>query len=230
MTKTHPELAEEYQGDAARVIAGTHMKLDWRCSVCDHEWRTRGDRRTSGSGCPACANLAIHSDGRNSMTKTHPELAEEYQGDAARVVAGTDKKLDWRCSVCDHEWRARGAERSSSGSGCPACAKTGFDPSRIGYLYIHRYSDEAHNWLKCGITNHPEERIRKLRASADKFNIEIIELDIFKFDDGVIPQNCERELLDMTEIRHDSDYDVDGKNEFFKYEALDTIRDFIEEW
>ena len=122
MAKTHPELAKEYQGDANRVIAGTNKKLDWRCNICEHEWRTSGSQRVGKNrGCPACANQVIHSDGRNSMAKTHPELAKEYQGDANRVIAGTNKKLDWKCSVCSHEWNATGNHRIR-GKGCPACA------------------------------------------------------------------------------------------------------------
>ena len=84
--------------------------------------------------------------------------------------------------------------------------------------------------MKCGITNHPEDRLRALRKNAEKFNIEVIELDVFKFDDGAIPQNCERELLDMKEIRFESNYDISGKSEFFEYGALEAIRKFIEKW
>ena len=43
-------------------------------------------------------------------------------------------------------------------------------------------------------------------------------------------RNCERELLDMAEIRYESGYDIQGKTEFFKFEALETIRKFIEKW
>jgi hypothetical protein len=52
----------------------------------------------------------------------------------------------------------------------------------------------------------------------------ITELEIFKFDNGKIPQNCERELLEISKIRYNSNYDIDGKNEFFKYESLEEIK------
>ncbi|MBT5225673.1 MAG: hypothetical protein HOM19_09620 [Candidatus Marinimicrobia bacterium] len=114
------------------------------------------------------------------------------------------------------------------GTGCSVCADSGYNPSKIGYLYIHYYFEEGGKWLKCGITNYPIDRIRSLRSSAKKFNIEIVELEIYKFDDGGIPPLCEKELLDMTEIRYESNYNIDGKSEFFKYEALDWIKKFIE--
>jgi len=231
MVNTHPELAKEYLGDASKVMAGTNKKLDWCCSICKHEWRISGNSRTSKeSGCPACANQAIHSDGRNSMAKTHPELAKEYLGDANKVIAGTNKYLDWRCSDCENQWKASGNNRAYHDRGCAACAKYGYNPEMIGYLYIHHYSDENDNWLKCGITNFPDDRIKSLRKSANKFNLDIIEIEMYKFDDGAIPRLCEKEIMKMADIRFDSNYDIDGKNEFFNYDALGIIKNYILKW
>jgi Zn finger protein HypA/HybF involved in hydrogenase expression len=228
MANTHPELAIEYLGDATKIIAGTHKKLDWKCSDCEHEWKAVGSSRVQGSGCAACFGY-LHSDGRNSMANTHPELAIEYQGDATRIITGTHTKLDWKCSNCEHEWKADSSSRVQ-GRGCPACSKYGYDPSIIGYVYVHQYQDEINNWLKCGITNSPSDRFKKLKLSAEKFNIEVTELEIYKFDDGFNAQLCESELLSMKSLRFDSGYDVDGKDEFFKYEALDEIKKLILDW
>ena len=84
--------------------------------------------------------------------------------------------------------------------------------------------------MKCGITNYPINRIRTLRRSANRFNVEIIEIEMYKFDDGEIPRLCEKELLEMSEIRYDSNYDIEGKNEFFRYDALHTIKKIINKW
>ena len=181
------------------------------------------------TGCPVCARGGLHSDGRNSMAVTHPELAKEYQGDATKIIAGTHQILDWKCSTCGYKWQASGTNRER-GTGCRPCSKSGYNPTRIGYLYIHHYTDGKNDWIKCGITNVPESRIKDLRRRANKYNIEIIELEIYKFDDGKIPENCERELLDMSKIRYNANYDIEGKNEFFKYEALDLIKKFIDKW
>jgi Zn finger protein HypA/HybF involved in hydrogenase expression len=104
------------------LAAGTGNHLDWICSTCEHKWKAKGNNRSFGGGCPACSNQAIHSDGRNSMAQTHPELASEYQGDAQKIVAGTNQKLDWKCSTCDHEWKAIGFNRVHNGNGCPVCS------------------------------------------------------------------------------------------------------------
>ncbi len=124
MFMTHPHLAQEYQGDATKIVAGTNKRLDWKCHTCKHEWKAPGGNRVLGRGCPACANYAIHIDGRNSLAITHPELAKEYQGDATKVIAGTNKKLPWKCSICEHEWEAAGCKRSDKNNprGCPFCS------------------------------------------------------------------------------------------------------------
>jgi len=223
MANTHPQLAKEYQGDANLIMAGTHTTLDWKCNTCEHEWRAIGNNRFQGNGCPACVNQRLHSDGLNSMFNTHPNLAKEYQGDAQSIIAGTGKKLDWKCVTCEHEWRAGGNSRTN-GSGCPACAKSGYDPSKIGYVYIHQYVDKKTHWLKCGITNHPQQRHTQLIRAASRVNIEVQQLDIYTFDDGWVAQTCERELLNKLELRFNSEYDIDGKAEFFKYDALDEIK------
>ena len=122
MADTHPELALEYQGDATKIVAGVNRKLDWKCNTCEYEWKTTGGSRTQGSGCPACSNKAIHSDGRNTMAVTHPDLAIEYQGDATKIVAGTATKLSWKCNTCEYEWKATGDQRAGAkGAGCFPC-------------------------------------------------------------------------------------------------------------
>ena len=123
---THPELAKEYhptknEKPANQVFAGTHKKLWWICSVCKHEWEAIGKSRVRGTGCPGCAKQAPTD--KNNLTVTHPELAKEYhptknEKPANQVFAGTEKKLWWICSVCEHEWEATGASRFR-GSGCP---------------------------------------------------------------------------------------------------------------
>jgi len=230
MANTHPKLAKEYQGDANLIMAGTGKKIDWKCITCEHEWKVRGADRVNGRGCPACSNKVINNfDGRNSMANTHPNLAVEYQGDATLIVAGTNKILDWKCITCEYTWKVGGNDRAS-GNGCSACANSGYDPSKIGYVYIHQYIDETNHWLKCGITGKPTDRFKQLSRAASRVNIEVEQLDIYTFDDGWIAQQCEQELLDSLELRFNSEYDIEGKAEFFKYSALEEIKNIIEKY
>jgi hypothetical protein len=46
------------------------------------------------------------------MISDYPHLLKEYNGngDPTKIVAGTHKKLDWKCSTCEHEWKAKGTK------------------------------------------------------------------------------------------------------------------------
>lgn len=65
--------------------------------------------------------------GHNDMATTHPALAVEFDPlrnapfTPATVVAGTGKKLWWKCAR-GHEWETTGNSRVSGGTGCPTCA------------------------------------------------------------------------------------------------------------
>jgi len=131
---SHPDLAKEYSSKnelpVNKIIAGTNKMIWWRCSKpgCEHEWQATGcNRSRSGYGCPACSGRAATT--KNNLTVTHPELAKEYSDKnnlpADQVIAGTGKKLWWKCSKigCEYEWRATGNSRVSKGTGCPACAR-----------------------------------------------------------------------------------------------------------
>ena len=64
--------------------------------------------------------------GKNDLATTHPLLAKEADGwDPKTVIAGTGKKLNWKCSK-DHKWEAAGSNRVK-GSGCPVCFIDGID-------------------------------------------------------------------------------------------------------
>lgn len=178
-------------------------------------------------GCPACSGRYLHSDGRNSMAKTHTELAQEYQGDATKIMAGTSKKLSWKCSYCEHEWKATGINRYN-GKGCPVCAVGGFDSHRKAFVYVLKYEDSSDTWVKCGITNNPYPRLQHLNMSAKRNGITITNLAFVEFEKGIIAKACERELLNCEEIRYVSKYeDIDGKREFFRIDSLERVEEII---
>lgn len=121
MATTHPELAAQLvSDDPTAVSAGTSRKFTWRCSW-GHEWEAPSSNRIKGSGCPFCANQRV-LPGFNDMATTRPELAAELlDADPSTVLASTTRKLNWRCSTCQHEWVASGDNRFR-GRGCPVCA------------------------------------------------------------------------------------------------------------
>lgn len=106
------------------VMPGSHRMVWWRCGE-GHVWRAAVKSRTSGCGCPVCANRAIQA-GENDLASTHPQIAAQW--DTARngaltpqdVVAGSHKRVWWRCEK-GHEWQAAVYSRTVSGTGCPVC-------------------------------------------------------------------------------------------------------------
>jgi len=132
MATTHPELAAEFhptkngEKTPGNVVAGHSKKSWWKCPKGkDHEWEASGLSRVSGNGCSVCAGYKVVRS--NCMETTHPELAAEFHptknGDLTpnKVVAGTGRKLWWKCLEAeDHEWEATGDNRVA-GKGCPIC-------------------------------------------------------------------------------------------------------------
>ncbi len=235
MRNTHPKLAEEFHstknGDLTPdgVLGGSHKRFWWLCSTCDHEWQAD---RHGGNQCPACADQAVHSDGRNSMRSTHPKLAEEFHstknGDLTpdNLVAGTNIKIWWKCHECSYVWDARGNNRVDKkyqkGSNCPSCAPTGFDGSKPGYLYALHYRTAIDEWYKVGITNNEVGyRVNQLLLSAKKSKMyhdaEITILEEMHFEQGRDAEVWERRI--KKEMKNDG-------LQFVPSEAIKGNREF----
>lgn len=132
MRTTHPELTRDFHPSANgpmtpdNTFASTYKTITWLCEK-GHDWPATGRNRASqGTGCPYCANFSCWT-GWNDMATTRPDLAADWDWDSnaeldpTTVMAGTGKKVAWKCTTCDHRWSARGNDRVR-GSGCPECA------------------------------------------------------------------------------------------------------------
>ena len=144
---THPEIAAQAHGwDPSTVNAGSNKNREWQCKL-GHIWSARVAQRTGrNTGCRYCAGQAAWP-GFNDCATTHPELAAQAHGwDPTTVMAGTNKKLEWKCDL-GHIWVATGGNRSFSGTGCPYCADKsvwkGYNDLTTTHLAI---AGEAHGW------------------------------------------------------------------------------------
>lgn len=160
MATTHPDLAAQLVGiDPSQVIAGTNTKLKWKCEL-GHSYLALGTSRasTKASGCPICDGKQV-LEGFNDLKSLYPHIASEAHGwDPSEVAAGSSKRFKWKCSE-GHTWTTTPNSRVGQNAGCPSCAKFGYDPNLDGYLYFLRHDDWKQ--LQIGITNFPEERIKK---------------------------------------------------------------------
>jgi len=123
LSTTHPLLASTAYGwDPTTVQAGSRAKKLWKCSS-GHVTKaliTNKVRRQSGANCAVCSNSEL-LQGFNDMATTHPNLAlQAYGWDPKTVVAGTTKRLKWKCKL-DHTWTTSGNNRIQ-GNDCPVCA------------------------------------------------------------------------------------------------------------
>ncbi len=110
--------------DPSQLTLGSNMKTWWRCSK-GHEWETKINTRSHGSGCPYCAGKMIQI-GNNDLQTINPSLAGEWNykknGDLKpeHFTANSGKKVWWKCGK-GHEWQATIASRNN-GLGCPYCS------------------------------------------------------------------------------------------------------------
>ena len=111
------------------VIAGSHKKVWWQCSHCEHEWQAVVESRALyRRGCPACSNK-VCVIGKNDLQTTHPELAKEWHPTEngnlkpTNVTVGYDKRVWWICPKCKGKWQAHIYARTGKDrTGCPYCA------------------------------------------------------------------------------------------------------------
>ena len=132
--KAHPELLDEWNWEKNKEIVDPYgtgctstIKVWWRCKTCGYEWYATINNRHIGRGCPYCSGKALWT-GRNDLETTNPELASEWDYEKNKALlpsmfmAGSQKKVWWRCNICGHRWFASIGSRKQ-GNGCPECSK-----------------------------------------------------------------------------------------------------------
>jgi hypothetical protein len=179
----NPELAAQADGwDPSTVTEKSGAIRSWKCRV-GHTWKTRVATRSNGVGCPICSNHQLLV-GYNDLATTNPDIAAEADGwDPRSLIAGTEKKQHWICTE-GHRWFATVKSRAIAGTGCPSCARFGFDPVNEGWYYL--VYDEDRDLFQIGITNVPKQRLR-----SHKRNGFIEVLDIRGPMDGHLTQHLE---------------------------------------
>ncbi|MDE0975523.1 MAG: zinc-ribbon domain-containing protein [Candidatus Nanopelagicales bacterium] len=184
----YPEVAAEAMIDPTTVLAHSQKKMPWKCTAHGHEWEIAVANRTStnATGCPFCSNRKVLA-GFNDLQTIFPDIAQEAMFDPSTIMAGSHKKLPWKCNVNGHEWKATALNRTFSKSGCPACAETGFNPGDPAWLYLMRHPE----WLlqQIGITNQIEDRLKKHASNGWEV------LDIRGPMDGYLTQDWEASIL-----------------------------------
>lgn len=122
--------------DPNKTICSSPKKVWWKCSKCNHNWKTTIRSRYRGSGCPICN----HNEGKitrnknkinkgNCLSIIHPEIIKEWNYDKNAglnpddFTAHSGVKVWWKCQDCGNEWQATIHHKTSNRpTGCPKCS------------------------------------------------------------------------------------------------------------
>ena len=165
LVSLHPQLAAELDRgangglDPATVLAGSNIKLWWRCAAAGHSFdATPSNRVASRKSCPICTNRRI-SVGVNDVATTHPEIASEWSSRSFAThppidfTAGSNQKIDFLCPA-GHEYTARIVDRIH-GDGCTPCATRAALAEGRSFTQTHpKIAAEWHPTYNRGIEPH----------------------------------------------------------------------------
>ena len=198
LASSHPSLAREWDYERngplspEDVFPASARKVWWICSNRHPFQASLAHRSKQNRGCPYCAGQKVLT-GFNDLETVNPELAREWDfsrnGVAlpSQVTSGTKKKFFWLCSE-QHSYQAAVSTRKA-GTGCPTCAKYGFDGSQPGLLYL--IENKGLRARKLGITNQTT-KVSRLDNFAKTGWIEIASI---QHDDGALIRDCETFML-----------------------------------
>ena len=175
LATTYPKIAAQADGwDPKTVAPFSGRREKWRCGV-GHSYKAAISMRTSrDSGCPFCSHKKVLK-GFNDLATTHPQVAAQAEGwDPSKIIAGSNKKLNWKCEE-GHLYSSTPHMRSSDRS-CPFCSgnkvlvgfndlatthpelalqAVGWDPSKItggNNKKVKWKCEEGHTWLTAAHT------------------------------------------------------------------------------
>jgi hypothetical protein len=171
----HPNLAAEWDYVANAPVTPDHVTFQtdkpffWLCMKHQHSWRTSPYKRINeNSNCPYCGNYSLLT-GFNDIATRHPELAAEWSPrntlTPEQVITGSHFKFFWQCAE-GHEWKTTVLSRlggeNRHGTGCPYCAKSGFQLDKPAVLYFIQSS--RYQARKIGITNTGTDRLKNFQS------------------------------------------------------------------
>ena len=153
----------EYKNSKSRAII--------KCDIDGAEWsQTLTSITSKGARCPECSGVKRFTEWQrieqiNSVTGiSFVRWLCDYKNAKSKAVV--------RCDIDGNEWSVSIDNLLTKGSGCPRCAKYGFDGSICGYVYF--LVSRCGSFVKVGITNNINDRISYLRLKTP-FDFDVVE-------------------------------------------------------
>lgn len=113
----------------SNLLAGSSMKVWWRCRQCGHQWRAAPySRIKKGQGCSTCAARDNASHQIVMFADKFPELVPTWvscDGDNTpyNTSYGSNTNATWLCLDCRRNFSSS-FKLQSQGKGCPHCAES----------------------------------------------------------------------------------------------------------
>lgn len=185
-----PDLVREWDYEKNGLLQpssfhiGSADKVWWVCSTCGHRWPARINHRTGGyegnwhpSGCPKCSGRP--SKGTLSkdycLAVKNPSLSQEWHPTENEdltpwdVTPNSSKNVSWRCSDCQHVWKAT-VDNRNKGRGCPECKKKSSFPEICLWFYLKKAFPSCESQFKLpGLTkgSHVDVYIEELNLAIE---------------------------------------------------------------
>lgn len=219
--KTHAEYVDQLGNSlwtAYEEYVDAHTPIVHVCSE-GHEVSISPANVLAGKGCKYCSGNFKRSD---EMYKV------ELRG---RPFINIEPYIDRFTPIlhrCDkgHTWKGTPSNIVRKNTGCPSCAKYGFDVNKPGWVYYVKLSRKIDNdiFYKIGVTN--KENI------ADRFGVDReLELDVITtwyFEHGQDAYNKEQELLNLyqeSRVNVPGFLTLGGNTELFETDVLELDND-----
>ena len=180
-------LSKGYSVELIEEYLAAHIKTEFKCLECGHQWLTRpANVLNGGNGCPLCSE--------NRRRKTRSLSAEEFREKLKLVTENIQHVGDYvnyntptkfKCVKCNEVWDRRPMV-ALRGATCPHCSySSGYNVNKPATAYVVRFP----TFIKYGITNSPKSRLSKHRQRG---MIEVIECR--EYEDGNIPLQWENNI------------------------------------
>ncbi|MGZ8887961.1 MAG: hypothetical protein ACXW1D_00215 [Halobacteriota archaeon] len=90
--------------------------------------------------------------------------------------SGVHTRITLRCEELHKEWTTTIHRLLNTGTGCPSCAKSGFDRNKPAYLYVFKAASDYLNFCGYGVTNNFTQRFATHKTTFKKAGIVLSEV------------------------------------------------------
>jgi hypothetical protein len=144
LVETRPDLVAQWHPtknahlDLATIGLYSNKVATWVCPK-HGEWpAVIANRTRANHKCPKCSGKVATPE--NNFARRFPELVKEWHPiknkfKPTEYTPFSSKKIWWLCCKCNYEWEEILSRRTSSGAGCPCCAKRKIESNCLAIKY-----------------------------------------------------------------------------------------------